>query len=200
MESPSTTAWPILWKSLGYSIAVVLLGFKISGNIINILCLQEFSSCFTSSVFSTPIFIFEPHAVSLGLKVSLFCIEQLPSFCMQGIINGKFCSFLKILIQTESKIWFYLAHWDDDIFLSYSFLSKWCFNILLWQKRENRLSENLSLSSWQIPTEKWKAHCGFLELQKNWWMWECWVTEGMCFMFRTHTTWLWIWGWEWCPY
>lgn len=82
-----------------------------------------------------------------------FCVEQPPSFCVQGIINGKFCSFLKIPIQTESKIWFYLANWDDDIFLSHSFISKWCSNILLWQKKENKLSENLPLTSWQIPTE-----------------------------------------------
>lgn len=57
--------------------------------------------------------------------------------------------------QAESKIWFFSAHWDDDIFLSHSFPSKWYFNILLRQKRENKLSENLPLTSWQIPTENW---------------------------------------------
>lgn len=125
-----------------------------------------------------------------------FCIEQPPSLCIQGITNGKYCSFLKILIQTGSKIWFYLSHWDDDIFLSHSFLSKWCFNILLWQKRENKLPENLLLTSWQTPTERkpgWKAHCGFLELQKEGWTWDCWVTEGVYCM-------LGIWGWGRCLY
>lgn len=58
MEQPNAIAWPILWKSLDYSIVVDPLGFKISGNIISALCLQEFSLCFTSSGFNRLIFSF----------------------------------------------------------------------------------------------------------------------------------------------
>jgi len=67
MEPPIAIAWPILWKSLDYSIAVVPLGFKISGNIIS---LQQFSLCFTSPVSNRLIFSFQPHVASLCLEAS----------------------------------------------------------------------------------------------------------------------------------
>lgn len=58
MEPLGAAAWPVLWKSLDYSIVVVPLGFKISGDILSVLCLQGSSLWFTSSVFNRQIFSF----------------------------------------------------------------------------------------------------------------------------------------------
>lgn len=113
------------------------------------------------------------------------CIEQSPSFCVQGIFNGKFCSFEKILIQAKNKIWFYLAYCDDDIFLWDSFLSKWCFHNFLWENTENKHSENLPLTIGRPP---WAAKftVATLSYKRNG---RCGVlSDGghVCWMFRKH--------------
>lgn len=146
---------PTLWKSLHYKYCSCNLGFKISGNITSVLCLQGFSFILLLLFLIGWFSAFNLMQLLYVWKCLSFCVEQPPSFCVQCITNGKFYSFLKILNQAKTKIWFFLSHWDDDIFLSCSLPSEWCFHILLWQERENKLSENLLLTSWQILTENW---------------------------------------------
>lgn len=181
---------PTLWKSLHYKYCSCNLGFKITGNITSVLCLQGFSFILLLLFLIGWFSAFNLMQLLYVWKCLSFCVEQPPSFCVQCITNGKFYSFLKILNQAKTKIWFFLSHWDDDIFLSCSLPSEWCFHILLWQERENKLSENLLLTSWQILTENWagKLTVSFFELQKDWWMWECWVNEGVCRTFSKHGT------------
>lgn len=134
---------PTLWKSLHYKYCSCNLGFKISGNITSVLCLQGFSFILLLLFLIGWFSAFNLMQLLYVWKCLSFCVEQPPSFCVQCITNGKFYSFLKILNQAKTKIWFFLSHWDDDIFLSCSLPSEWCFHILLWQERENKLSENL---------------------------------------------------------
>lgn len=80
-------------------------------------------------------------------NVSLFVLSSLLPSVYSAPSSGP---FLKILNQAECKIWFLLAHWDDYIFPSHSSPSKW--SSFDWK---GKTSENLLLTSWQIPTESW---------------------------------------------
>lgn len=80
-------------------------------------------------------------------NVSLFVLSSLLPSVYSAPSSGP---FLKILNQAECKIWFFLAHWDDYIFPSHTSPSKW--SSFDWK---GKTSENLLLTSRQIPTESW---------------------------------------------